>query len=145
MLYQIHTVMDYYSNEFMRVENFLEKYLPLKVQNQISSTLTVVLPGKDRGRLREYEDHKFLELRENLLLDKGLPDLEKEVDKIVNNAKDISQQFTGFEGEKPELQGLQNDRLMKHKHMAILQENMMKLNPSATAAKNEQNKAAIQT
>jgi len=65
-----------------------------------------VLPGKDRGRLREYEDHKFLELRENLLLDKGLPDLEKEVDKIVNNAKDISQQFTGFEGEKPELQGL---------------------------------------
>jgi hypothetical protein len=102
MLYQIHFVMDYYSNEFMRVENFLEKYLPLKVQNQISSTLTVVLPGKDRGRLREYEDHKFLELRENLILDKGLPDLEKEVDKIVNNAKDISQQFTGFEGEKPE-------------------------------------------
>jgi|LauGreDrversion4_2_1035121.scaffolds.fasta_scaffold106260_4 hypothetical protein len=29
----LHTVMDYYSNEFMRLENFLEKYLPLKVQN----------------------------------------------------------------------------------------------------------------
>ncbi len=27
----LHTVMDYYSNEFMRLENFLEKYLPLKV------------------------------------------------------------------------------------------------------------------
>ncbi len=30
-IFKINSVMDYYSNEFLRVENFLEKYLPLKV------------------------------------------------------------------------------------------------------------------
>ena len=28
-LYSINSIMDHFSNEFMRVENFLERYLPL--------------------------------------------------------------------------------------------------------------------
>ncbi len=68
--------MDYYSNEFLRVENFLEKYLQLKVQNLISHTLNNVMHAKDKSKLKEYEDARFLELREQLVLDKGLPDLE---------------------------------------------------------------------
>ena len=32
-MFKIHQVMDYYSNEFLRLENFMEKYLPLKIQN----------------------------------------------------------------------------------------------------------------
>jgi len=32
--------------------------------------------AKDKSKLKEYADTKFLELRENLVRDKGLPDLE---------------------------------------------------------------------
>jgi len=74
-LFKLHQVMDFYSNEFMRLENFMEKYLPLKIQNQISQTLNGVLPANQRGRIKEYEDTKFLELREYLIHDVGLPDL----------------------------------------------------------------------
>ena len=33
ILYNVNTVMDDFSNEFLRLENFIEKYLPLKLQN----------------------------------------------------------------------------------------------------------------
>ena len=32
-LYKINLVMDEFSNEFMRLENFIEKYIPLRMQN----------------------------------------------------------------------------------------------------------------
>lgn len=47
LMTKLHMVMDYFSNEFMRLENFLEKYLPLKVQNQISSTLNYTIEKKN--------------------------------------------------------------------------------------------------
>ena len=47
LITKLHMVMDYFSNEFMRLENFLEKYLPLKVQNQISSTLNYTIEKKN--------------------------------------------------------------------------------------------------
>ncbi len=86
IIYRVHTVMDYFSNEFLRVENFLEKYLPLKVQNQISHTLNYVIEPKSKWRLRDYEDQKFMELREHMLEDRGLPDIEGEVKNIIEHA-----------------------------------------------------------
>ena len=81
--------------------------------------------------LKEYEDKIFMELRERMLDDKGLPDLEKECKTIISNAKQQSSKFRDFETAiKPEMMGLQDDRLMKHKHMALLSQNMMKLNSS---------------
>ena len=121
--------MDFYSNEFMRLENFMEKYLPLKIQNQISQTLNGVMPANQRGRIKEYEDTKFLELREYLIHDVGLPDLVLETKRIVDQAKAISPQFNGIELEGPETKGLQEDQLMRHKHMAILHNGMNTLNP----------------
>jgi hypothetical protein len=56
IMYKIHTVMDYFSNEFMRLENFIERYLPLKVQNQISHTLNFVIEPKNKWRLKDYDD-----------------------------------------------------------------------------------------
>ena len=106
-MFKIHTVMDFYSNEFLRLENFMEKYLPLKIQNQISQTLNGVMPANQRGRIKEYEDTKFLELREQLIHDKGLPDLVVETNKIVEEAKTLSPQFNGIELEGPETKGLQ--------------------------------------
>jgi hypothetical protein len=31
MIYNVNLVMDEFSNEFMRLENYLEKYMPLKM------------------------------------------------------------------------------------------------------------------
>jgi hypothetical protein len=59
IIYKIHNVMDYFSNEFMRVENFLEKYLPLMIQNYISHTLNNVMDPKTKWRLQDYEEQKF--------------------------------------------------------------------------------------
>ena len=68
--------MDEFSNEFMRLENFIEKYIPLRMQNQISETLDFILQQKDKNKLREFEEKKFLQLREVIIEDKGMPDLE---------------------------------------------------------------------
>ena len=131
ILYKVHTVMDYFSNEFMRLENFIEKYLPLKMQNAISHTLQFVMEPKQKWKLREYDEVKFLELRELLLEDKGMPDLKRECTTVIQGAREVNSKFNGFDQEKAEVRGLQDDRLMKHKHFAILSENMMSLNPVA--------------
>jgi hypothetical protein len=42
--------------------------------------------AKDKSKLKEYEDTRFLELREELVKDKGLPDLEQETKTIIETA-----------------------------------------------------------
>jgi hypothetical protein len=42
--------------------------------------------AKDKSKLKEYEDARFLELRENLVRDKGLPDLDQETKSIIETA-----------------------------------------------------------
>lgn len=79
--------MDEFSNEFMRLENFIEKYVPLKMQNQISETLDFILNVKDKKQLRKFEDKKFTELRMNIIRDKGLPNLEAESKAVVDRAQ----------------------------------------------------------
>jgi hypothetical protein len=114
MMLKINTVMDYFSNEFMRVENFMEKYLPLQVQNQISHSLNAIVDVKNRYRLKEYEDARFLELRELLLDDRGLPSLEKECKAILEEAKQQTLRFNDLEQiTPPGMTGLQEDRLLK--------------------------------
>lgn len=73
---------------------------------------------------------RFLELREALLDDKGLPDLKRQCTQIVEKAKEVSSKFQGQENDREDCQGLQDERLMKQKHLAILSENMHKLNPA---------------
>eukprot|EP00347_Sterkiella_histriomuscorum_P002179 403369162 len=132
-LYSINKVMDEFSNEFLRVENYIEKYIPLRMQNTISETLDNVLQVKDKKKLREYEEKKFFELRNNIIEDKGLPNLIDEIKGIINQASKYDNNFTQFmvPGQvSDEAQGLQEERLQRHKHMHIITENMMKLNPS---------------
>ena len=87
------------------------------------------MPVNQRGRIKEYEDSKFLELREALIHDEGLPDLVMETTKIVEQAKTLSPQFQGIELEGPETKGLQEDQIMRNKHFAILHNGMNTLNP----------------
>ena len=47
----------------------------------------------------------------------------------MKKAQELSPKFIGFEKESPDMQGLQDGKLMKQKHMVILHENMKKLGP----------------
>jgi len=64
------------------VENFVEKYIPVRIQSQISETLQTVLPYKEIETLLKYEKDKFKDLHQTILDDDGIPDLFKSLRQI---------------------------------------------------------------
>ena len=67
--------MDNHGNHFAMVENFVEKYIPIRIQSTISETLTYILPYKNRAKLVEFDKKKFQELHQIILEDDGIPRL----------------------------------------------------------------------
>lgn len=57
------------------VENFVEKYIPVRIQSQISETLQQVLPYKETQTLAAYEKLRFGEMHQIILDDDGYPNL----------------------------------------------------------------------
>lgn len=57
------------------VENFVEKYIPVRIQSQISETLQQVLPYKETQTLAAYEKLRFSEMHQIILDDDGYPNL----------------------------------------------------------------------
>ena len=92
-MYDVNCVMDEFSNEFLTLENFIEKYIPLKMQNQIAETLDNIFQVKEKKKLRKFEEKKFSELRSNIIADRGLPDLQRECRTIIHNASKIIPDF----------------------------------------------------
>jgi len=72
-LFTIKTDAANHANHFAMVENFIEKYIPVRIQSQISFTLQQVLPEKALGLLSEYEKGRFKEMHQILLEDDGIP------------------------------------------------------------------------
>jgi hypothetical protein len=60
-------VLDEFSNEFLKLENYIEKYVPLRILNSICETLEYVMPVKDKKKLKQFEERKFMELRHVLI------------------------------------------------------------------------------
>ena len=56
---QIKIDVDNHGNHFAMVENFVEKYIPIRIQSTISETLTYILPYKNRAKLVEFDKKKF--------------------------------------------------------------------------------------
>ena len=51
--------IDNHGNHFAMVENFVEKYIPIRIQSTISEVLAFVLPYKEKLRLAEFDKKKF--------------------------------------------------------------------------------------
>ena len=64
-------------NEVKTLDNWIEKYEPLRTQNQVSQTLSAILTGKEKKRLTDYDDMLFTKLYDVVLLDDGRPDIVK--------------------------------------------------------------------
>ena len=67
--------LDEKTNQFNTVENFVEKYIPIRIQSQISETLNSVLPRPQLNKLDNYEMEKFNELNMKILEDDGSANL----------------------------------------------------------------------
>lgn len=59
------------------IENYVEKYIPIFIQAQISDTLHNCLPSKSQKKLSMYEDRRFKELNADVLNDEGESQFEK--------------------------------------------------------------------
>lgn len=77
------------TNHFAMVENFIEKYLPLQIQSQISQTLQSCLPFQAQKQLELYEIKKNKELHQVVLDDDGIPDLFTGLQRITFDVKKI--------------------------------------------------------
>ena len=64
-----------HGNHFAMIENFVEKYIPIRIQSTISEVLSLVLPYRERNKLADYEKKRFKELHEVILDDDGIPQL----------------------------------------------------------------------
>jgi hypothetical protein len=64
------------------VENFVEKYIPVRIQSQISETLQQVLPYKETQTLAAFEKLRFNEMHQLILEDDGVPRLYEKIKDI---------------------------------------------------------------
>ena len=83
-------------NHFAMVENYVEKYLPVRIQGQISETLQQALDYKETARLVKYEKAKFMELHAVILMDDGVPRLYERIKDIRFELDNID--FKNYQG-----------------------------------------------
>eukprot|EP00347_Sterkiella_histriomuscorum_P014931 403358959 len=76
---RIQKLLDIKDNQVQTIENFIEKYVPIRVQSQISEILNEVMSGKQLELLEEVEKKKFDELHQVLLLDSGVANLLQQI------------------------------------------------------------------
>ena len=77
-------------NHLNMIENFIDKYLPIRVQSHFSEMLgNLYEPGTDMHiRLEAIEKKKFEELYDEILADDGIPNLMGRIDDIMIQVKE---------------------------------------------------------
>eukprot|EP00347_Sterkiella_histriomuscorum_P012247 403369325 len=73
-----------YKIHFNRVENFIDKYQPVKIQNQISKSILSMFSKRDAkmARYREFETNFFRNQNEVIFADNGNPDILSQMKEI---------------------------------------------------------------
>jgi hypothetical protein len=59
------------------MENYVEKYLPIYINRQMTEVMDIVLLKKQLGKYKKYNEFKMPMLMEAMFTDNGLPDLQK--------------------------------------------------------------------
>eukprot|EP00343_Euplotes_focardii_P000698 CAMPEP_0205802884 /NCGR_PEP_ID=MMETSP0205-20121125/5358_1 /ASSEMBLY_ACC=CAM_ASM_000278 /TAXON_ID=36767 /ORGANISM="Euplotes focardii, Strain TN1" /LENGTH=330 /DNA_ID=CAMNT_0053070049 /DNA_START=594 /DNA_END=1583 /DNA_ORIENTATION=+ len=70
-------------NRIMTLENFTEKYVPIRTQNSICDALKSVMPSKSIKKVKEYEDRVNKTIHEVVLNDHGIADLKGRKESIL--------------------------------------------------------------
>ena len=79
------TLQDHH-NHTLTIENFIEKYLPIRIQTQISDTVKAITDKKLKKHLEEYEAAKYEELHSAILRDDGDPAIIKHMQNIAGDS-----------------------------------------------------------
>ena len=82
-------------NELRTMQNWIEKYEPLKVQHQIADTLASCLNRKAKQKLGEYDIHVCETLREQILSDFGNPVIQDRVFALIEKLERDSREMMG--------------------------------------------------
>jgi hypothetical protein len=77
-------ILEDHHNHSLTIENFMEKYMPIKVQTQISETCKSFIDKRGKKHLEQHETIKFDELHAAILLDEGDPAIKKQMQALSN-------------------------------------------------------------
>ena len=72
---QIHKDQDIQLNKIKSMEHFIDKYIPIRVQQLIGETLTAVATQGQLTKLQNFEMEKYKKLNEDVLDDETHPEL----------------------------------------------------------------------
>lgn len=75
--------LDENKSKSLTIERFVEKFIPIQIQSQLSETLRAVLNRKFLDKLDGFEHFKYLDLNENLLT-LNLTDMTSEMKKLYD-------------------------------------------------------------
>lgn len=82
-LHKTQVELDEKTNQFNTVENFVEKFIPIRIQSQISETLASFLTRSQMNKLENFEMEKFNELNLRILDDDGSANLQEIMKEIM--------------------------------------------------------------
>ena len=89
-IWELNKKMDNKDNQIKTIENYIEKYLPIRMQSQISEILSEVIVGKQKAVLEDVEKRKFDELHQALLIDDGFASLKKQMKQMQKDLSEAS-------------------------------------------------------
>ena len=95
LLGEVSKKLDNNVNEVRTMQNWIEKYEPLKVQHQITDTLASCLNRKAKQKLGEYDIHVCESLREQILQDFGNPGIQDRVFALIEKLERDSREMMG--------------------------------------------------
>lgn len=72
-------------NQFQMIENFVDKYQPVRMQSLIGETLMNVLDVTGLEKLKAYERQIIGRMHDVILEDNGVPDLKAVKDQLVKS------------------------------------------------------------
>ena len=81
------------NSNMMTTDNYLDKYLPFRIQNFISETLENTIPKDQLVKLATFEKVKYKHMHENIIKDDGVPNLKKsypDIKEIIDQGTDKS-------------------------------------------------------
>ncbi|CDW88205.1 UNKNOWN [Stylonychia lemnae] len=82
-IHKMQRELDEKTNQFNTVENFVEKYIPIRIQSQISETLACILNRSQMNKLENFEMEKFQQLNLVILEDDGSANLQEIMKEIL--------------------------------------------------------------
>jgi len=106
--------LDVQLNKIKSMEHFIDKYIPIRVQQLIGETFSAIVSQTQLQRLQNFEMEKYKKLNEDVLDDETHPELIDLMHRIAADLKDIMNKFKAVakaKGIRYEVAGAKKDAM----------------------------------